>query len=115
MAEVDVDKLGMALGNLLSNAIRFSPPGGHIRWHVAARAGRALIGVADDGPGVAAADRARIFEPFYRGEVQPDGAPRGSGIGLSIVHEVVTAHGGRIELLADGPGAHFQIELPHVG
>lgn len=115
VAEVDADKLGMALGNLLSNAIRFSPPRGTIRWQLAERAGRAVIGIADEGPGVAAADRARIFEPFYRGELQPEDAPRGSGIGLSIVHEVVTAHGGRIELLADGPGAHVQIELPHVG
>ena len=66
-------------------------------------------------PGVAAADRARVFEPFYRGELQPADAPRGSGIGLSIVHELITAHGGQIELQADGPGAHFHIELPHAG
>lgn len=115
VAEVDADKLGMALANLLSNAIRFSPRCGTIRWELSARAGRALIAITDQGPGVAAGDRARVFEPFYRGEQQPDDAPRGSGIGLSIVHEVVTAHGGRIELLAEGPGAHFLIELPHVG
>lgn len=112
-AEVDAEKLRTALGNLLSNAIRFSPLGATIRCTVARRAGRACIDIEDQGPGVAAADRARIFEPFYRGERQPGDAPRGSGIGLSIVHEVVTAHGGRIELLPDEPGAHFHIELPH--
>lgn len=112
-AEVDPDKLGIALGNLLSNAIRFSPSRATIRWRIARHGGRAVIDIADEGPGVAAADRARIFEPFYRGELQPADAPRGSGLGLSIVHEVVTAHGGRIELLAEGPGAHFHIELPH--
>ena len=48
-----------------------------------------------------------------RGEVQPVDAVRGTGIGLSIVREYVQAHGGRVDLLSDGPGAHFRIELPH--
>ena len=111
-AEVDADKLGMALGNLLSNAIRFSPVGATIHCSVSREAGRACIDIADAGPGVAPADRARIFEPFYRGERQPQGAARGSGIGLSIVHEYITAHGGQVELLPDSPGARFHIELP---
>ena len=111
--EVDAEELGTAFGNLLSNAIRFSPPGATIRVSVSRLPGRACIDVVDQGPGVAAADRARVFEPFYRGERQPGDAPRGSGIGLSIVHEVVTAHGGQISLLPDEPGARFHIELPH--
>lgn len=113
--EVDAEKLGTALGNLLSNAIRFSPLRATIRFSVSRLPGRACIDIVDEGPGVAPADRARIFEPFYRGELQPADAPRGSGIGLSIVYEVITAHGGQIELLPDGPGAHFHIELPHAG
>jgi two-component system sensor histidine kinase GlrK len=112
-AEVDPDKLGTALGNLLSNAIRFSPPGATIRLSVSRVPGRACIDIVDQGPGVAAADRARVFEPFYRGERQPSDAVRGTGIGLSIVHEYITAHGGVVELQDDGPGAHFHIELPH--
>lgn len=112
-AEVDPDKLGTALGNLLSNAIRFSPPGATIRLQVSRVPGRACIDIVDQGPGVAAADRARVFEPFYRGERQPSDAVRGTGIGLSIVHEYITAHGGVVELLDDAPGAHFHIELPH--
>lgn len=111
--EIDGDKMGMALANLLSNAIRFSPSGGTIQFSVSREAGRACIDIVDSGPGVASADRARVFEPFYRGERQPADEARGSGIGLSIVHEYVTAHGGQIELLPDGPGAHFHIELPH--
>ncbi len=111
--EVDADKLGVALGNVLSNAIRFSPPGATIRFSVARLPGRACIDIVDEGPGVATADRARVFEPFYRGERQPSDAARGSGIGLSIVHEYITAHGGQVELLDNGPGAHFHIELPH--
>lgn len=112
-AEVDPDKLGTALGNLLSNAIRFSPVGATIRFSVTRVPGRACIDIMDEGPGVAAADRARVFEPFYRGERQPSDAVRGTGIGLSIVHEYITAHGGVVELQDDGPGAHFHIELPH--
>ncbi|WOB09052.1 HAMP domain-containing sensor histidine kinase [Piscinibacter gummiphilus] len=112
-AEVDPDKLGTALGNLLSNAIRFSPPGATIRLCVTRVPGRACIDIVDQGPGVAAVDRARVFEPFYRGERQPSDAVRGTGIGLSIVHEYITAHGGVVELQDDGPGAHFHIELPH--
>ncbi len=110
--EVDPERLGTAFANLLSNAIRFSPPGTTIRVQVGQRPGRASIDIADEGPGIATAERARVFEPFFRGELQPDDAVRGSGIGLSIVQEYIVAHGGQIELLADGPGAHFHIELP---
>lgn len=117
-AEVDAEKLGTALGNLLSNAIRFSPIGGHIVFTVSQWPGRARIDVTDQGPGVAPVDRARVFEPFFRGERQPTDAPRGSGIGLSIVQELVRAHDGQIDLLMpdeNSPsGAHFRIELPHV-
>jgi two-component system sensor histidine kinase GlrK len=110
---VDADKLSAALGNLLSNSIRFSPLGGTLFITLSRHTGKVRIDLRDQGPGVAPADRERIFEPFFRGEVQPEGAVRGTGIGLSIVREYVQAHGGRVDLLADGPGAHFRIELPH--
>lgn len=110
---VDREKMASAIGNLLLNAIRFSPHGGTIRLVLLGLPGRVSIDIVDQGPGVAPADRDRVFEPFYRGERQPEGTVRGTGIGLSIVHEYIVAHGGRIELL-DGPrGAHFRIELPH--
>jgi len=110
---VDREKIASAVGNLLSNAIRFSPRGGLIRLVLLDMPGRASIDVVDQGSGVAEADRERIFEPFYRGERQPQGAVRGTGIGLSIVHEYIVAHGGRIELLPQHQGAHFRVELPH--
>jgi two-component system sensor histidine kinase GlrK len=113
LLEIDAEKIGTALGNLLSNAIRFSPAGGLIRITLGTRPGLALIQISDEGGGIAEADRQRIFEPFYRGERQPAGAVRGSGIGLSIVHEYIAAHGGRIELLPEQPGAHFRIEIPY--
>lgn len=112
--EVDREKIGTALANLLSNAIRYSPPKGLIRLELSRLPGLARIDMQDQGSGVAAADRDRIFEPFYRGERQPADGVRGSGIGLSIVHEYIAAHGGRIVLLPDQAGAHFRIELPHV-
>jgi two-component system sensor histidine kinase GlrK len=112
-AEVDRDKIGTVIANLLSNAIRFSPVGGRIRIRVSRLAEAVRIDLDDEGPGIAFDDRARIFEPFYRGEQQPPQAVRGSGIGLSIVQEYIAAHGGRVQLLPDGPGAHFRIEIPH--
>jgi len=110
---VDADKLSAAFGNLLSNSIRFSPVNGTLTITLSSSPGTVRIDLRDQGPGVAPADRERIFEPFFRGEVQPEGAVRGTGIGLSIVREYVQAHGGRVDLLSDGPGAHFRIELPH--
>lgn len=110
---VDREKMASAVGNLLSNAIRHSPRGGHIRLLLLDQPGLACIDIIDQGSGVAEADRDRIFEPFFRGERQPEDAVRGTGIGLSIVHEYIVAHGGRITLLPDSTSAHFRIELPH--
>jgi len=112
-AQVDPDKLGAAIGNLLSNAIRFSPAGARLRLQVASGPDGASVDVRDEGPGIAEADRERVFEPFYRGQRQPQDAVRGTGIGLSIVQEYVAAHGGRVRLLPSDRGAHFRMELPH--
>jgi two-component system sensor histidine kinase GlrK len=117
--QIDAGKIATVVGNLLSNAIRFSPRGGSVTLDVARDGTMARIDIQDDGPGVAEHDRARIFEPFYRGQRQPASAAKGTGVGLSIVQEYVAAHGGRVELLpaghADsrGAGAHFRIRLPH--
>jgi two-component system sensor histidine kinase GlrK len=128
---LDEEKIGIAIANLLSNAIRFSPPGGVIDLAFGTRLGWVTLDIRDQGPGVAGTDRERIFEPFYRGQRQPEQpsahALHGSGIGLSIVREYIEAHGGRITLVDDSvsdnaslvppgaqsPGAHFRIELPH--
>lgn len=129
--QLDEEKIGIAIANLLSNAIRFSPPGGVIDFSFHLQPGWVLLDIRDQGPGIAEPDRARIFEPFYRGQRQPEQqaahALHGSGIGLSIVREYIEAHGGRIALVDDAPcddaspaqpsaqapGAHFRIELPH--
>ncbi|MFT6591635.1 MAG: two-component system sensor histidine kinase GlrK [Rhodoferax sp.] len=111
--DVDRDKLGTVIANLLSNAIRFSPLQGKIQIHLSQAIGCVRIDLHDEGPGIALADQTRIFEPFYRGERQPVEVLRGSGIGLSIVNEYMAAHGGRVQFLPDDAGAHFRIELPH--
>ncbi|MDB5930270.1 MAG: integral rane sensor signal transduction histidine kinase [Polaromonas sp.] len=111
--EVDPEKVGTALANLLSNAIRYSPPKGTITLALSQQPGLVHIDIHDQGVGIAPADQDRIFEPFYRGERQPADGIRGSGFGLSIVHEYIAAHGGRIELMPEEVGTHFRIEFPH--
>jgi two-component system sensor histidine kinase GlrK len=111
--QIDAAKIATVIDNLLSNAIRFSPQGSTIGIRIGEAPGWARIEIRDEGPGVAEGDRQRIFEPFYRGERQPDNAARGTGVGLSIVQEYIAAHGGRIALLPSSGGAHFIIELPH--
>ena len=72
------------------------------------------IACIDQGPGIAAEDAQRIFEPFVQGGRAPPTPRRGSGVGLSIVRELMSAMGGRVQLVADGQqgGANFTIELP---
>ncbi len=108
----DADKLAVALANILSNAVRFSPEGGAIGLALGARRGVLGIDCIDQGPGVAPADRERIFEPFYQGSRRVLGARNGNGIGLSIVREYVRAHHGTVQLIARPQGAHFRIEIP---
>ena len=111
--QIDAEKIASAVSNLLSNAIRFSPKGGTVRLTLSRHGDRVFVDVSDQGPGVAQADRDRVFEPFYRGVRQPEGAVRGTGIGLSIVQEYVVAHGGRVRLVEEGVHSFFRMELPH--
>jgi two-component system, NtrC family, sensor histidine kinase HydH len=106
----DPEQLRRALDNLLLNALRHVGEGGHVTV-VARRTdahGRAhlRIAVSDDGPGVPAAQRERIFEPFVTGR------PDGSGLGLAVVREIASAHGGRAWLDDMPQGACFVIEIP---
>ncbi|WP_326942386.1 sensor histidine kinase [Actimicrobium sp. GrIS 1.19] len=109
----DADKLGVALANILSNAVRFSPEGARIVLRANAGTGVVVIDCIDQGPGVAADDARRIFEPFFQGSRHPAGARTGNGIGLSIVREYVGAHQGSVQLIPRSQGAHFRIELPN--
>jgi two-component system sensor histidine kinase GlrK len=109
----DRSKVRLILENLVSNAVKYSPKGGTI--HLRARsAGESLeLDVADSGPGIPVEDRAHVFEAFYTGRASKSSAVKGTGIGLSVVLEFVSAHGGTVQIV-DGefPGAHFRITMP---
>lgn len=113
LVEVDKEKITTVISNLLSNAIHYSPEGGNIVFHLKTQNDKVYIDITDEGPGISAEDSKHIFEPFYKGKILPKGAMRGTGIGLSIVREYISAHGGKIVFLQEPRGAHFQIELPY--
>lgn len=111
--EADREKLALILSNLLANAIAFSPEGSLIRLLVARRGRRLQLDCVDEGPGIEPDEAARIFDPFFRGSLQPEGRENGSGIGLSIVREYAVAHGGTVLLVPASLGCHFRVELPY--
>jgi two-component system sensor histidine kinase GlrK len=108
----DRGKLRLILENLLSNAIKYSPRGGTIVVRARAAGPELVLDVADSGAGIPVAERSRVFEAFHTGRA-PGGHVRGTGIGLSVVHEFVQVHRGTIEII-DGEfrGAHFRIRMP---
>ncbi|HET8701758.1 MAG TPA: ATP-binding protein [Nitrococcus sp.] len=109
----DRAKLRTVVDNLLSNAIKFSPAHGVLTIRTLQIENTAVLDVTDQGPGVAVAERDRIFEAFFQGEIQPEGYVKGSGLGLSIAREYVLAHDGRIDVLdSQGPGARMRVMLP---
>ncbi|HET6718430.1 MAG TPA: ATP-binding protein, partial [Rhodocyclaceae bacterium] len=103
------------IANLIDNAIRYTPAGGHVELAVASAADAVVITVADDGPGIPAGERELVFHRFYR--ILGQGDTHGSGLGLAIVREICLAHGGRIELgdgraRDGGHGLQAKITLP---
>jgi heavy metal sensor kinase len=111
----DAERLRQAIGNLIDNAVEFSPPGGRVEVSTAAANGGARVAVADEGPGVAEEHRERIFQRFFRGDPARARSAGGSGLGLAIAHEIVAAHGGRLWVEPREPrGSTFLIEIPPV-
>jgi two-component system sensor histidine kinase GlrK len=111
--EGDENKLEVILDNLLSNAIKFSPPYGHIDIVANLQGPELVVEVRDQGPGIAPMERERIFDPFYQGATQAQGAVKGTGLGLAIVREYVAAHGGRVSVLDQpAPGASIELRVP---
>ncbi|MFP4201062.1 MAG: sensor histidine kinase [Bacillota bacterium] len=114
---VQADWIEVALQNLVQNALKYVPsPGGEIRVEISERDDRLVIHVDDNGPGIPSADQPHIFERFYRVDKARDRRTGGSGLGLSIVKQVVEAHGGEIEVTsAPGSGTRFTMVLPASG
>jgi signal transduction histidine kinase len=110
----DHDRLREAIDNLVSNAIKYTPHGGHIHLAVAREGSEAVIRVGDDGPGLSPEDLSRLFGRFQRLSAKPTGGEGSTGLGLSIVKRIVELHGGRITAESGGPGrgTTFTITLP---
>lgn len=105
--------LRQALVNLVDNAIKYSPASAPIRIRVSARDGHGVIAVCDEGPGIPAEHRARVFDRFYRVDKSRARASGGAGLGLSIARWAVEVNGGHIELeTEEGRGCQFRIVLP---
>lgn len=106
----DADALRILLTNLIDNALRYIPRGGRVDVHLRrAEAGGVELAVSDNGPGIPADERARVFDRFYRLADAPTG---GSGLGLAIVAEIAQAHGARVALEDAAPGLRVRIVFP---
>jgi signal transduction histidine kinase len=110
----DRSRLRQVLANLLDNAIKYTPAGGHVDVEATRQQNLAVISVRDTGIGVMAHEMPRIWDRLYRGA--HGRAERGLGLGLSLVRAIVMAHGGRVDVAtASGGGAVFTIQLPVSG
>ncbi len=111
VVKVDPDRLAQALGNLCSNAIKFTPQGGQITISAGLETDQLWIQIRDTGPGISPELREKIFQPFYRGSHAR--IIQGMGLGLTIANEIVTAHKGRITVdPSPDRGTQFTIWLP---
>jgi len=108
----DPAAIGSALSNLLSNALKYTPPGGEVSLRAEIENSMVCFTVSDTGPGIPEQYVAKVFEKFFR--VPSKDGPTGAGLGLSIAKEIAEAHGGSIELsLKQNGGSEFCLKLPY--
>ena len=111
--EMDVQRMGRVLNNLVSNALRHTPPGGLVSIRAGREEGFVRVTVQDSGEGIPPEDLAHIFERFYRGDKSRSRATGGAGLGLAIAKGIVEAHGGNIAVQSQpGQGATFTFTVP---
>ena len=112
--EADARRLAQAIGNVLHNAVKFSPQQGRVEVRVKRSGDTATVSVKDQGAGIAAEDLPRIFEPFAHGRSRAHHSEVELGIGLHIARQLLRAHGGGIEAYSAGPGkgCEFLVRLP---
>jgi signal transduction histidine kinase len=109
----DTERMAQVLGNLLSNALRYTPEGGTITLQSAAVEDGVEMRVTDSGPGIESDELPHVFNRFYRGDKSRQRETGGSGLGLAIAKSIVELHGGRIWVESEpGQGAAFVIWLP---
>ncbi len=113
-ARVDLDLMNDVFENLISNAIKFSPPRKVIRLNVARIAAQINISVIDEGQGIKPEEKQHLFKPFQRLSATPTGGESSTGLGLSLVKRIVELHGGAITAQSAGPGkgSTFTITIP---
>jgi len=111
---VDETRLMQVLGNLVSNAIRYTPEGGQINLSGHQHEnGWVILKVSDTGSGIPAEALSHVFERFYRADASRTDSDGGSGLGLAIAKAIIEAHGGRIEVESEaGKGTAFTVYLP---
>ncbi len=112
LVQGDRDRLEQALGNLMDNAVKYTPPGGRVELGAEFRGDEVHLTVEDTGPGIPPEHLPRVFERFYRADPSRSRAEGGTGLGLAIVKHIALAHGGRVEA-ANRPegGARFALVL----
>ena len=109
---VDPDRLAQIAGNLIENALRYTPEAGVVEFRVASTEAGVELEVADSGPGIEPEDLPHVFERFFVAHRYRGVRPEGSGLGLSIVHRLVTAMGGRVDVASGPGGTTFAVEIP---
>ena len=110
---LDAQRISRVLANLVSNALRHTPPGGTVSIRASRSAESVTVEVEDSGEGIKAIDLPHVFERFYRGEKSRNRATGGAGLGLAIARGVIEAHGGRIEVESTpGIGTRFYFQIP---
>lgn len=113
IVQADPDQMAQVWSNLISNAVKYTPAGGRVRVVLEEQDGWAVGTVEDTGIGIAPQDLGRIFEEFYRTPQAKEIAPRGTGLGLPLVKQIVEAHGGSITVESEvGRGSRFVFRLP---
>ncbi|MEO6228279.1 MAG: ATP-binding protein, partial [Thermomonas sp.] len=112
----DRARLVQVISNLLHNAAKFTPSGGHVVLSLVRAGDTAQIGVRDNGPGIKPSDLAYVFRLFAQGGADMASREHGGlGVGLSLVHQLVTDHGGQVSAFSSGQpgqGAEFVVTLP---
>lgn len=115
LAEVDADRMLQVLINMLSNALHYTPAGGTVQAELVDEGAHALIRIQDSGQGISSSDLPYIFERLYRGDKSRNRSSGGSGMGLAIVKQLVSAHGGQVWAESGGKhagGSCFYIRIP---
>jgi len=113
VVRADPDQMAQVWSNLISNAVKYTPAGGRVRVALEERDGWAIGTVEDTGIGIPPQDLERIFEEFYRTPQAKEVAPRGTGLGLPLVKQILEAHGGSITVESEvGRGSRFVFRLP---